>query len=101
MGGVMKAAIVTGASRGIGDAIARRLAADGFAVTVNYAGNAVLADKIVQDIASKGGKAIAVKADVSEESDVAHLYAETKKFFGRVDVVVNSAGIMSNDLIAS
>lgn len=97
----MKSAIVTGASRGIGEAAAKRLAADGFAVVVNYAGNAALAEKIVKEIVTKGGKAVAVKADISNETDVATLYAETKKAFGRVDVVVNSGGIMTNALMAA
>ena len=89
-----QADIVTGASRGIGQAVALRLAADGFAVAVNYAGSAVKANETVEAIRAKGGKAIAIQGDVSNEDDVVRLFSETKQAFGRVDVVVNSAGIM-------
>jgi 3-oxoacyl-[acyl-carrier protein] reductase len=90
-----KAAIVTGASRGIGRAVARRLARDGFAVVVNYADNVKQADATVAEIQASGGKAIAVKADVGNEADVENLFAETLNAFGSVDVVVNNSGIMS------
>jgi 3-oxoacyl-[acyl-carrier protein] reductase len=89
-----KAAIVTGASGGIGRAIAKRLARDGFAVVVNYAGNARGAEATVDEIKSAGGEAIALKADVADPTDVERLFQETLKNFGSVDVVVNSAGIM-------
>ena len=89
-----QAAIVTGASRGIGQAVALRLAADGFAVAINYAGSAAKANETVEAIQAKGGKAIAIQGDVSHEDDVVRLFSETKQAFGRVDVVVNSAGIM-------
>jgi len=90
----VRVAIVAGGSRGIGHAIVRRLAADGFAVVVNYAGNASAAEAVAQDIRANGGNAIAVQGDVSQPDDVAHLFAATQEAFGRVDVVVNSAGIM-------
>src|SRR5580700_1079550 len=90
-----KTAIVTGASRGIGKAVARRLARDGFAVVVNYASNAKEADATVAEIKSDGGQAIAVKADVGSAADVEQMFDETVKAFGTVDVVVNNSGIMS------
>ncbi len=89
-----KAAIVTGGSRGIGRAIALRLAADGFAVAVNYASNPDQAQATVRDIESGGGKAIAIQGDVGNPQDVDRLFAMTREGFGRIDVVVNSAGIM-------
>ncbi|WP_186223175.1 SDR family oxidoreductase [Burkholderia gladioli] len=90
-----RAAIVTGGSRGIGRAIATRLAADGFAVVVNYAGNAAAAQETIGAIVEAGGTAIAVQGDVASEADVARLFDTTVERFGSVDVVVNSAGVMS------
>jgi 3-oxoacyl-[acyl-carrier protein] reductase len=89
-----KTAIVTGASRGIGRAIAKRLAADGFAVVINYAGNAAKAEEAVSEITSAGGRAIAIQADVANAEDVKQLFEKTLKAFGQIDVVVNNAGIM-------
>ena len=89
-----RTAIVTGASRGIGRAVAKRLAKDGFAVVVNYASNAKEAEAAVSEIQSIGGRAMAIKADVGSEADVEILFAEVLKAFGSVDVVVNNSGIM-------
>jgi len=89
-----KTAIVTGASRGIGKAVAKRLARDGFAVVVNYASNTKEADATVAEIQSAGGQSIAVKADVGNGADVERLFEETVKSFGAIDVVVNNSGIM-------
>jgi 3-oxoacyl-[acyl-carrier protein] reductase len=88
-----KVAVVTGASKGIGAEIARRLAADGAAVVVNYATSKDGADKVVADITRRDGKAVAVQADVAKEGDVRRLFAEAKKAFGRVDILVNNAGV--------
>jgi len=96
-----RTAIVTGASRGIGRAIAFRLARDGFSVVVNYAGNTKLADEVVAEIESAGGRAIAVQGDVAEPVDVARVFEAATERFGRIDVVVNSAGVMPNTPIAS
>jgi len=88
-----KVAIVTGASKGIGAAIAKGLAAVGASVVVNYASSREGADRVVAEIAGKGGKAIAVKADVSKAVDVQRLFDATKKAFGSLDVLVNNAGV--------
>ncbi len=95
-----RTAIVTGASRGIGAAIARQLAADGFRAVVNYASNAGEAEKVVADIESAGGRAIAVRADVSDAKDVASLFERTEAELGPVDVLVNNAGISRFGLLA-
>lgn len=87
-----RTAIVTGASRGIGAGIAQRLAADGYAVVVNYAGSKEDADTVVQQITENGGTAIAVQADVSAGTDVRRLFDEAEHAFGPVHVVVNNAG---------
>lgn len=88
-----KVAVVTGASKGIGASIAEHLAAAGASVVVNYASSKAGADKVVANITSKGGKAVAVQADVSKAEDISRLFAETKKAYGKVDVLVNNAGI--------
>jgi len=90
-----RVAIVTGASRGIGQVVAMRLAADGFAVVVNFASSSVSADETVAVIHGKGGQAVAIRGDISDPDQVARLYAGAKEAFGRVDVVVNNAGIMT------
>jgi len=88
-----KVAVVTGASKGIGASIAKHLAAAGARVVVNYASAKEGADKVVAEITAAGGKAIAVQGNVANEADVSRLFAETKKAFGAVDVLVNNAGI--------
>jgi 3-oxoacyl-[acyl-carrier protein] reductase len=88
-------AVVTGGSRGIGRESAERLAADGHAVVVNYAGNEAEADKTVAAITEAGGEAIAVRADVADETEVAALFDATESAFGGVDVVVHAAGVMA------
>jgi 3-oxoacyl-[acyl-carrier protein] reductase len=88
-----KVAIVTGASKGIGAAIAKQLAAEGAAVVVNYSSSKQGADRVVSEITSNGGKAVAVQGNVAKESDIKRLFADTKKAFGRLDILVNNAGI--------
>jgi 3-oxoacyl-[acyl-carrier protein] reductase len=88
-----KVAIVTGASKGIGAAIARNLAAAGTAVVVNYSSSREGADRVVTEISAKGGKAVAVHANVAQKTDIDRLFAETKKAFGALDILVNNAGI--------
>ena len=88
-----KVAVVTGASKGIGAAIARHLAAEGASVVVNYASSKSGADKVVAEITSAGGKAVAVQGDVSKKADIVRLFSEAKKAFGKLDVLVNNAGI--------
>jgi 3-oxoacyl-[acyl-carrier protein] reductase len=98
---MVKVAIVTGASRGIGRAIAKRLAADRFVVVVNYAGNIAKAEQAVDEINASGGEAIAIQGDVASAYDVKRLFEKTLQTFGQIDVVVNNAGIMSLSLITN
>ncbi len=88
-----KVAVVTGASKGIGAAIAKRLAAEGAAVVVNYASSREGADRVVAAIAADGGKAVAAQGNVAKQADLERLFAETKKAFGALDILVNNAGI--------
>jgi 3-oxoacyl-[acyl-carrier protein] reductase len=88
-----KVAVVTGASKGIGASIAESLAAEGASVVVNYASSKSGADAVVARITGKGGKAIAIHADVSKPRDITRLFAETKAAYGKVDILVNNAGI--------
>src|SRR3984893_9592306 len=94
-----KVAVVTGASKGIGAGIAKGLAAEGAAVVVNYASSKEDADRVVAEIVGKGGKAVAVQGDVSKASDVQRIFAETKKAFGSLDVLVNNAGVYEFTLL--
>lgn len=89
-----KVAIVTGAARGIGAEVARRLARDGFAVAINYASSSKEADALVAELAAKGAKAIAVKADVASPDDVRAMFETTEARLGHVDVLVNNAGVL-------
>jgi len=88
-----KVAVVTGASKGIGAAIARALGAAGASVVVNYASDKTGAEKAVADIKAKGGQAVAVQGDASKSADVKRLFKETRKVFGKLDVLVNNAGV--------
>src|SRR5450432_2315836 len=89
-----KVALVTGASRGIGRAIAERLARQGAAVAVNYSSNAGEAQKVVAEIEAAGGDAFAVQADVGRVPEIVRLFDETIAHFGKLDILVNNAGIM-------
>ena len=88
-----KVAVVTGASKGIGASIALHLAAEGAAVVVNYSSSKEGADRVVGEITGKGGKAIAVQANVAKEADIRRLFAEARKAFGPLDILINNAGI--------
>jgi len=88
-----KVAVITGASKGIGAGIAKSLAAEGASVVVNYSSSKEGADKVVAEIVSNGGKAIAVQGNVSDLADITRLFAETTKAFGPVDILVNNAGV--------
>ncbi|TDU66113.1 3-oxoacyl-[acyl-carrier protein] reductase [Prosthecobacter fusiformis] len=94
-----KVAVVTGASKGIGASIARHLAAEGAAVVVNYASSKTGADKVVAEIESAGGKAVAVQGDVAKKADIERLFAETQAAFGTLDILVNNAGIYEGEAL--
>lgn len=93
MGLTATVALITGASRGIGRAIALRLARDGAAVVVNYAGNAEAAGKVVAEVEAGGGRAVAVQADVGTLADVTRLFDETIRHLGKIDILMNNAGV--------
>jgi 3-oxoacyl-[acyl-carrier protein] reductase len=88
-----KVAVVTGASKGIGASIAKNLAAEGASVVVNYSSSKTDADKVVHEITTNGGKAVAVQANLARKSEIDRLFAETKKIFGKLDILINNAGI--------
>jgi len=96
----IKAALVTGGSGGIGQAVAKRMAGDGFAVAVHYSGRADDARRVVDEINGQGGRAVAIQADVADAVQVELLFQESIRAFGRLDVVVNTAGIMTLSPIA-
>src|SRR5262249_29000496 len=95
-----KVAIVTGASRGIGAAVAQRLARDGFTVVINYAGDEAAAEALARKVEAAGGKALPARADVSDPAAVARMFDAAEAAFGGVDVLVNNAGIMPLSRIA-
>lgn len=99
-GQARKVAIVTGASRGIGAAVAERLARDGFALAVNYARDAASAEALVRGIEAAGGRALAVQADVADAAAVRRMFDATEAAFGGIDILVNNAGIMALSNIA-
>src|SRR5262245_26820899 len=88
-----KVAVVTGASKGIGAAIARQLAAEGAATVINYASSKTGADNVVREITSNGGKALAGQADMSKKADIERLFTEARRAFNGIDILINNAGI--------
>ena len=88
-----KVAVVTGASKGIGAGIAKQFAAEGAAVVVNYASSKQDADRVVDQISKGGGKAVAIQGNVAKKAEVERLFAEAEKAFGKIDIVVNNAGV--------
>src|SRR5205814_8736036 len=94
-----KVAVVTGASKGIGAGIAKQLAAEGAAVVVNYASSKSDADKVVDEITKKGGKAVAAQGNVAKKAEAQELFAAAEKAFGKIDILVNNAGVDQWDLL--
>src|SRR5215475_6503698 len=88
-----KVAVVTGASKGIGAGIAKAFAAEGASIVVNYASAKRDADRLVDEISKRGGKAVAIQGNVSKKAEVERLFAETEKAFGKIDILVNNAGV--------
>src|ERR1700722_2416474 len=88
-----KVAVVTGASKGIGAEIARELAAEGASVVVNYASSRNVADEVVEEIVSAGGRAVTIQGDVAKAADVERLLSESARHFGPIDILVNNAGV--------
>src|SRR5712691_10332308 len=88
-----KVAVVTGASKGIGAGIAKQFAAEGASTVVNYASSKKDADKVVDEISKRGGKAIAIQGNVAKKAEVERLFAEAEKAFGKIDILVNNAGV--------
>jgi 3-oxoacyl-[acyl-carrier protein] reductase len=96
-----KVAVVTGASKGIGAEIARELAAEGASVVVNYASSRNVADKVVDDIAGAGGRAMAIQGDIAKAADVERLFSEAARRLGPIDILVNNAGVYAFSPIES
>src|SRR5215831_6998304 len=94
----MKTILITGASRGIGAATARLAAERGYSVCINYRNNAAAADLLVQEIGSKGGKAIAIQADVAAEPEVVRLFEQVDRSLGPLNALVNNAGIVEQQM---
>jgi len=88
-----KIAVVTGASKGIGASIAKQMASEGASVVVNYSSSKAEADKVVDEVAKNGGKAVAIQANMARKADIDRLFAEARKSFGKIDILVNNAGI--------
>ena len=96
---MQKVAIVTGSSRGIGKEIALKLSAEGFAIVINYLSNKTAAEEVAKQIENAGGKTLIIKADISSKDESENLVEQTIKTFGRIDVLVNNAGITRDNLL--